>query len=88
MDGVRRAQVLRSFKRQCRASRKTHVAIPTIESVASLQISSGATIGGRPCDPPRTVAVGLFCAAVIGFFYLLRLGELEALKGGKRCIID
>ena len=79
--GGRRARSLRSFKRQGRTDRKIPVAITTLGMVDSLQSALGARIGDRPCAPSRTVAIGVFCESEIGFFYILRVGELSALNG-------
>lgn len=80
--GGRYTQALRSFKRQSRVNRKIPASTPMFEYVESLQGDLGTRDGDQHIYPPRPIALCLFCADVIGFFYLLRAGELEALKWG------
>lgn len=53
-----------------------------IEYVESTQGDLSTRDDDQPSAPPRPIDVGRFCADAIGFCFLLRLGELEALKWG------
>ena len=61
-------QVLKSIRRGIRANHKIHAATEMIAYIAQQQC----------VEDPRTT--GIACAALVGFFFLMRVGELECLR--------
>ena len=73
-------QSLRIFKRKGRVNRKTPAPIHMLEQIGPLQGDLGTSDGTRESNHPPPLQVGLFCAEAIGFFLLLRFGDMGALK--------
>ena len=61
--------MIKSARRSHTANRKIPATIPMLERLGFLHR-----------DTPCLVTAGLFCAAVVGFFFLLRIGEMEQLR--------
>ena len=68
LGGGRYAQVLKSARRNSRASRKIPATLDMLSEVALHR------------NPETIQGVGIACDAVVGFFILLRVGELESLR--------
>ena len=66
--GGRYRQVLKCVRRNSRVNRQGPVALEILADLSSQQ---------HPDDHQST---GIACAAIVGFFYLLRVGELENLR--------
>ena len=68
LGGGRYTQLLNSIRRGSKVNRNAPVTLEMLNSIAALQ----------HIDDPKSA--GIACAALVGFFFLLGVGELEGLR--------